>query len=323
MGAFGERLRREREMRGVSLDEIAQATKIGTRLLRALEEEQFDLLPGGIFNKGFVRAYAKYLGINEEQAVVDYMQAAGETEPEFREFAQTQADIYSRGASENSGNRGFPLLPVLILLMIVAAGFGGWKLYQQHVRDRESSSSSAAAQASSSSSTSTQTAAPAGNQSDSQQTVNPSNQATGTVQTVAPTESSTPAVVQSPSEQVQPQSASSTALAPGKNFQIVLHTTGPAWVSIKADGRIAVRGIVPASETKTIQANEEIIVWTGNAGVTQVSFNGTPVPITGGANEVKLLVFRQNGLQPPPPPKKPVSTEPSRQRSQETSNPPQ
>ena len=69
MGSFGERLKREREMRGVSLDDIAEATKIGTRLLRALEDEQFELLPGGIFNKGFVRAYAKYLGLNEDEAV--------------------------------------------------------------------------------------------------------------------------------------------------------------------------------------------------------------------------------------------------------------
>ena len=67
--SFGERMRREREMRGVSLDDIAEGTKIGTRLLRDLEEEQFELLPGEIFNKGFVRAYAKYLGLNEEEAL--------------------------------------------------------------------------------------------------------------------------------------------------------------------------------------------------------------------------------------------------------------
>src|ERR1035438_9515350 len=75
VGSFGERLRREREMRAISLDDIADATKIGTRLLRALEEEHFELLPGGIFNKGFVRAYAKYVGLNEEEAVADYLQA--------------------------------------------------------------------------------------------------------------------------------------------------------------------------------------------------------------------------------------------------------
>jgi cytoskeletal protein RodZ len=74
---FGERIRREREMRGITLEEIALATKIGTRALRALEEEEFGKLPGGIFNKGFVRAYARYLGIDEEQAVADYETATG------------------------------------------------------------------------------------------------------------------------------------------------------------------------------------------------------------------------------------------------------
>src|SRR5438045_2258979 len=81
MGSFGQRLQREREMRGITLEEIATSTKIGTRSLRALEEEDFDQLPGGIFNKGFVRAYARYLGIDEDQAVADYLAAAGDTEP--------------------------------------------------------------------------------------------------------------------------------------------------------------------------------------------------------------------------------------------------
>src|SRR5256886_17076883 len=74
-GAFGERMRREREMRGIKLEEIAESTKIGKRNLEALEQERFDQLPGGIFNKGFVRAYAKYLGLDEEQAVNDFLAA--------------------------------------------------------------------------------------------------------------------------------------------------------------------------------------------------------------------------------------------------------
>jgi cytoskeleton protein RodZ len=78
VGSFGERLQREREMRGVTLDEIAEATKIGTRSLRALEAQEFEKLPGGIFNKGFVRSYARFLGLDEEQAVADYEAAAKE-----------------------------------------------------------------------------------------------------------------------------------------------------------------------------------------------------------------------------------------------------
>jgi cytoskeleton protein RodZ len=78
VGSFGERLQREREMRGITLDEIAEATKIGTRSLRALEAQEYEKLPGGIFNKGFVRSYARFLGLDEEQAVADYEAAAKE-----------------------------------------------------------------------------------------------------------------------------------------------------------------------------------------------------------------------------------------------------
>ena len=49
MGAFGEKLRKQREQRGIELDAISNTTKISTRMLRALEEEHFDQLPGGVF----------------------------------------------------------------------------------------------------------------------------------------------------------------------------------------------------------------------------------------------------------------------------------
>ena len=73
VGAFGEKFRKEREKKNFSLDDVSQVTKIGTRMLRAIEEERFDQLPGGVFNKGFIRSYAKHLGMNDEKAVADYL----------------------------------------------------------------------------------------------------------------------------------------------------------------------------------------------------------------------------------------------------------
>lgn len=69
---FGDHLRREREMRGVSLDEICAATRISTRFLEALENERWHILPGGVFNHGFVRAVARFLGLDEEGFVAEY-----------------------------------------------------------------------------------------------------------------------------------------------------------------------------------------------------------------------------------------------------------
>jgi cytoskeleton protein RodZ len=69
---FGERLKRERELRGVSLDEVSGATRINTKYLEALETEQWDQLPGGVFNRGFIRTIARYLGINEDGMISEY-----------------------------------------------------------------------------------------------------------------------------------------------------------------------------------------------------------------------------------------------------------
>jgi cytoskeleton protein RodZ len=69
---FGEHLRREREMRGVSLDEISAATRISTRFLEAIEKDQWDRLPGGVFNRGFIRSIARFLGLDEDSLVAEY-----------------------------------------------------------------------------------------------------------------------------------------------------------------------------------------------------------------------------------------------------------
>jgi cytoskeleton protein RodZ len=77
-GSFGESLKREREMRGVTLEEISSATRIATRFLQAIETEKWEALPGGVFNRGFVRAVARYLGLDEENIVAEYTLAVGD-----------------------------------------------------------------------------------------------------------------------------------------------------------------------------------------------------------------------------------------------------
>src|SRR5882757_7933258 len=116
VGAFGEKLRKQREQRGIALDAISNTTKISPRMLRALEEEHFDQLPGGVFNKGFVRAYARQVGLDEEEAVTDYLTALRESQirqqsilPDFRAAAGKPStagapDLRSHELPGNDGN---------------------------------------------------------------------------------------------------------------------------------------------------------------------------------------------------------------------------
>jgi cytoskeletal protein RodZ len=73
VGDFGDKFRNAREKKELSLDDVSNVTKISARMLRAIEQEHFEDLPGGVFNKGFIRAYAKHLGLDAEEAVSDYL----------------------------------------------------------------------------------------------------------------------------------------------------------------------------------------------------------------------------------------------------------
>jgi len=84
MSSFGETIKRERELRQISLREISEATKINLRYLDALERNDFRHLPGGVFNKGFVRAYAQFIGVDPEEMATAYL------EEEQRQLARAQ-----------------------------------------------------------------------------------------------------------------------------------------------------------------------------------------------------------------------------------------
>jgi cytoskeletal protein RodZ len=72
-GDFGSRMRQVREQRGISLRQIAEATKISVSALEALERNDISRLPGGIFSRAFVRSYAAEIGVDPEQTVREFL----------------------------------------------------------------------------------------------------------------------------------------------------------------------------------------------------------------------------------------------------------
>jgi len=81
MTSFGASLRRERELRGVTLQEIAASTKIGVSMLKAIEDDRFDKLPQGLFVRGFVREYARFLALDEQKILTELSFHASQVPP--------------------------------------------------------------------------------------------------------------------------------------------------------------------------------------------------------------------------------------------------
>src|SRR5262245_57219718 len=77
---LGEKLRQAREAKGASISEVAEQTRISPLYIKSIENDDYKPLPGGIFNKGFVKSYAKYVGVDEHEALSDYARLVAEHE---------------------------------------------------------------------------------------------------------------------------------------------------------------------------------------------------------------------------------------------------
>jgi cytoskeleton protein RodZ len=131
MEQFGEELRKERESRGIALQTIIDATKISIRHLSALEENQFDRLPGGVFNRGIVRGYARVVGLDEETWVNRFMsayQASGQVLHDDADWAKFAEDAV-KGREGQMDRQTMRLRWAGVCLLMVLIGGLGWFVY--------------------------------------------------------------------------------------------------------------------------------------------------------------------------------------------------
>jgi cytoskeletal protein RodZ len=114
--SFGEQLRLAREARGISLREISEQTRISTRYLEAIEADDYKRLPGGIFNKSFIKAYAKYIGYDEKEALEAYIRTARDQGASPDDVVSTpyQPRVYTDGNSRS------PLVTLFLTVLILA-----------------------------------------------------------------------------------------------------------------------------------------------------------------------------------------------------------
>jgi cytoskeleton protein RodZ len=299
--SFGARLKKEREQRKITLEEIAASTKIGTRFLRALEGERFDQLPGGIFNKGFVRAYARHLGIDEEQAIADYLAAAEASQPEKKLEEVQVPEVWAE--EESTGASGIPWGKFAIGLLLVALGFAVWGFHSRESRQQDRSIALPA------SNRTLPKAAPAA--IPSRRDVK-SNKATASEQPASANPGGQPTASSGPSAPVsQTSQPLGPAATPGA-FLVLIKARDDSWLTITADGKeVMQEELLLASGEKSVEARKEIIIKAGNVGGLDFSFNGKKLPVQGEDGQVKTLTFDADGLQAPPAKPQPPAAGPA------------
>lgn len=272
MPSFGARLKQEREQRKITLDDISATTKIGTRMLRALEDEHFDQLPGGVFNKGFVRAYARHLGVDEDQAVADYLEAIGETQP-GKGPESAPASFPLQVQEERRTEVRIPWGGFAIALLLVAIGFAVWGFRSRRQKNDDQQTRPHPASAASTGS-------------------GPVNRSA----MVEPTKSSGNIAASAQPTQTAP-AASDNSVPPAGSLLVRIQAREDCWISITADGGKLTEYMLIAPMEKSVQAQKEIVVRAGNIGALDFSLNGRKLPAQGDYGEVKTLIFDSNGLR--------------------------
>jgi cytoskeleton protein RodZ len=290
MASFGENLQREREMRGVTLEEISSATKISVRFLQAIEAGEFAKLPGGIFTRSFIRAYAKYLGLDEEPVLAEY-QLAAQPKPDV----DLHRIIATRPVSRE-GSR----TPVLALLVAAAMLSGGYALF--HYSRRAAEGPGPPANPVRVSAGPAQAAAPA------QEASKP-----------APTPAAGPAVTAAgsgpgttpggaPARDTASSLPGQTATAPvakglGADTGLVLQVaaTERAWVAVETDGKTSLQRVLNPNEVETLKAKDSFDVTTGNAQGIVLTLNGETLKPLGRRGEVKSLHLTRDDVKNPAP----------------------
>jgi cytoskeletal protein RodZ len=114
---IGEQLRLAREGRGIPLREISDQTRISMHYLEAIESNDYKRLPGGIFNRSFVKAYARYVGYDEKEAIEGYMRYMRDSGDPEQEVATTpyHSKVYTDAQATRS-----PVLTVVLAIVILA-----------------------------------------------------------------------------------------------------------------------------------------------------------------------------------------------------------
>lgn len=273
---FGESLKREREMRGVTLEEVSAATRIATRFLKAIEEEQWDHLPGGVFNRGFVRAVARYLGLDEENIVAEYTLAVGDRQT---------VPVWTGSPPAVTPDQPW-LAWIIAAVIIIALAAGGWfGARQLLLRRAQKKNSSSLLDATSGPTASSMTPAltPASTSADASAFA--STAASGAVPASA-TVGNTPAVTDS--------SSAAPAASASDRFELKIVTAKRTKVVVVADKDVVFDGTMKAGENHFFDATDHFQVSAKDAGVVQLELNGKALaPIGPAGHQGKITLTRE------------------------------
>jgi cytoskeleton protein RodZ len=334
MTAIGETLRRERTKRSLDLKSVSSELKISQKFLEAIEAEAFDKLPGGMFAKSFVRQYARYLGLDEDDMAAELDRVVEPTTPALSSKAIGEIEVPRveewQALNDRFGWSGsLPALAMVVVVMLVCSGVYSWwqrsrasaiaapqtAAVTQPVKPESPAPAPSQAQQQPQAPVQTQPEAqqPAAQASPAERPAPPKPTPAAPAQTTPQVSPETPvpppqAAAAKPHQDVgsadrpAPEATPAPANpAPGANpvagatVKVELTASEPGWVLAQADGKYSFSGTLEANQTRSIEATGKIVLRLGNAGGVTITLNGKPIGAVGAKGQVKTIQLTSGG----------------------------
>ena len=308
MSSIGETLRRERLRRNLDLEQISRELKISSRFLNAIEAEQFDRLPAGVFAKAFVRQYARLLDLDEEELAAEVQRrmqppalTSGSTPdvPPLPEIQVPKVDSWETVSDRGRFEWGsvLPALALVVVVMLVCSGvYAFWQRSRQTVAIQTPPPAVETRPAAP-----PPIAVPAPQQPEQQQ----AQAETPPARPPANTEPAAQQAARTDETATAPKAQPAAEPAPNPNASVRVRVTAEeaVWIMARADGKYLFSGTLDANQSRTAEANEKLTLRLGNAGGVTVTLNGKPVGPFGPKGQVREVQFTAGGFQVVAPPK--------------------
>jgi cytoskeleton protein RodZ len=281
-GDFGATLRDARTRRGVSLRQIANATKISVSVLEALERNDISRLPGGIFGRAFVRSYAIEVGLDPEAAIQDFI----------AQFPHDSVTVGHPTSEQNEDNEVLEsdrrMAGTFLSLLVISIPIAGAVLYFSTAGRHVSVASAPMAVEAASAPTTAPAASPAA------PTLEASVQAAAAPPPAASAPDAPAPVALTPAAPgiaaPAPPALRAPAVPPvppdGDRLLIALSVKRPCWVSATVDGQKAIERLLQAGEEQTVEVRREMVLTAGDASAITMTLNGADAKPLGRAGEV-------------------------------------
>jgi cytoskeletal protein RodZ len=278
MNDFGAHLKQAREQRGISLRQISSATKISTTALEALERDDFSRLPGGIFSRAFVRAYAIGVGLDPEETVQEFLAEYEEHANSGEERMAPEVTADDRAFLERQRRAARWLRASLIAILLVSvAVVVAWRLSGR--LKPQAQTANLALPVSDPAPAPPATADPVSSAAPPTSGARPDSPVTSSG--AAP---NTPAA--SPVSEPILRPAGTTVTPDDQRVQVHLEATADCWVRATVDGRVDFQEILHAGEKRDIKPGREVRLQVGNAGALKWGINGRNARTLGAIGQI-------------------------------------